>query len=285
MRIAVIGTGLIGGSLGLRLRSSGFAEHVVGCGRTLENLETALARGCIDSFTHDPVSAVDGADLVFLSVPVATMPAIMGLIAGAVGEQTVITDGGSTKQDVWDAARTTLQYPNRFVPGHPIAGTENSGAAAADGDLFVGRRWILTPVEATDADALDRVKTMAEQTGAVVQTLSPGRHDQIFGWVSHLPHLIAFALAAAIGDDPDVDLEFGGGGLNDFLRIAASDPVMWRDIFVANQAVLRTAVDQYASRLNLLMELVNDPEQLEAQLHRIRDSVRAARGSEADDKS
>ncbi|RMF12462.1 MAG: prephenate dehydrogenase/arogenate dehydrogenase family protein [Candidatus Dadabacteria bacterium] len=276
MQVAIIGVGLIGGSLGLRLRQSGFASEVVGCGRSSANLETALQLGCVDRYTHQPLSAVTGADLVVVATPVRTVGAIFEAIAPEVTEHTVVTDVGSVKQSVV-AQAARLPFPRRFVGGHPIAGTEDSGAAAADADLFEDARWIITP-EGSDADAIDLVAGMVGATGAQLERMSAARHDEIFAWVSHLPHLLAFALGEALRQmDPGL-LSYGGGGLRDFMRIAASDPVMWRDIFEANQPALMDAASVFDRILRGLIEQISsDSEAVAATLEQVRALVRAAR--------
>lgn len=283
-RVAIVGVGLIGGSLGLALKQAGFASHVVGCGRGAENLRVALERGCIDSFTHDPAEAVAGADLVVLAVPVASTAAVCAAIAPRLASGAVVTDVGSVKQPVLAAANAVLPAGS-FVGGHPIAGTENSGAAAAFAELFRGKRWVLTPDAATSPTALARVHAMAAATGARVEHMRAADHDRIFAWVSHLPHVLAYALAEAMGaTDPEL-MRFGGGGLSEFLRIAASDAVMWRDILHHNRSEVRRALAVFRVHLEALDDALDDPSALEARLAGVRAAVRAVRDHQRGDRA
>lgn len=273
-RVAVVGVGLIGASLGMRLRETGYATHVTGCGRQRENLEVALRRGAIDAAVHDPAEAARGADLVVVCTPVRSMAPIFRAIAPALGDEAVVTDAGSVKRDVVEAARAAGLPLDRFVPGHPIAGTENSGAAAAFPSLFEGRRWILVPGAAAAAEA--RVDAMIAALGAECVRMDADRHDEVFGWVSHLPHLVSFALAGALERHDPSMMRFGGGGLREFLRIAASDPVMWRDIFLDNRHVLRAAWTATAAEAERFLAAVEtgDAEALTALLDFVRTGVR-----------
>ena len=276
IQVAIVGVGLIGGSLGLCLRQAGFASRIVGCGRSRDNLEVAQSKGCIDAWTNEPAAAVVDADLVFVSVPVATTRAVFRQIAPALKSAAIVTDAGSVKASVL-AAVDELPEPQRFVGGHPIAGTENSGAAAADANLFRGRRWVLTPTEATAAEARATVERMIAATGAYVDVMSAARHDEIFAWVSHLPHAIAFALADAIRQEDESLYNYGGGGIREFLRIAASDPTMWRDIFAANAPALQQVAQRFAASFQALAAAADDPKTMEALLRQIQQSVRASR--------
>jgi prephenate dehydrogenase len=240
-KLVVIGVGLIGGSFALALKKAGLVRQVVGVGRSRRNLNDALRLGVIDLALTDAAAAVVDADLVLVGAPVGQMPAIFARIAPALSPQTVVTDAGSTKQDVISAARRHLgaHFP-MFVPAHPIAGTEHSGAAAAFPELFRDRNLILLPQPETRAPALRLVKTAWQACGARIVKLEAAEHDEIFGAVSHLPHVIAFALMNQLGRRRDAKrlLGFSGGGLRDTVRIAGSSPEMWRDICIANRNAL-----------------------------------------------
>lgn len=279
-RVAIIGVGLIGGSLGMSLRRSGWAREVVGCGRTVANLETARRRGAIDRFTQDPASAVTEADLVVVGVPVGAVEGVLRAVAPSLRPEAVVTDVGSVKGTVVEAAGEALSWPGRFVGGHPIAGTENRGAEAADPDLFVDARWILTPGPGTDPDARELVHAMAEATGARVEVLEPTEHDRILAWVSHLPHLIAYGLADALHRADPALISYGGGGLRDFLRVAASDAEMWRDIFAANHEAVDRALEGFERAAEDLSALAERPEELVGRLDAVRDRIRAFREGE-----
>jgi prephenate dehydrogenase len=251
-RLVIIGVGLIGGSFALALKKARVVKHVVGIGRTRRNLKIALDRGIVDEIGRDARAAVRDADLVFLGTPVGQMAAVMSEIAPALPAHAVITDGGSTKQDVIACARECLgEHYARFVPSHPIAGTEHSGAGAAFAELYRDRRVILTPQRETRAAAVRRVRDAWIHCGARVMRLDAREHDEILAAVSHLPHVVAFALVNALAKRPNGGrlLSFSGGGLRDTVRIAGSSPEMWRDICLANRAALLAALDGYSNEL------------------------------------
>ena len=251
-KLAVIGVGLIGGSFALALKKARAVKHVIGVGRTQRNLALALHRGIIDEKAMDAGRAVRDADFVFLGTPVGQMAEVMAQIAPHLAAHAVITDGGSTKQDVIAHARAGLGvHYARFVPAHPIAGTERSGAAAAQADLYRERNVILTPQPETAAGALRMARTVWQQCGARVVRLEAREHDEILAAVSHLPHLVAFALVNMLTARPNARKLFGfsGGGLRDTVRIAGSSPEMWRDICLANREALLAALQDYAAEL------------------------------------
>ena len=253
-KLVVIGVGLIGGSFALALKKARAVKHVVGVGRTKRNLDTAVRLGVIDEASRDAARAVADADLVLLGTPVGQMPEVMAQIAPALSASTVITDAGSTKQNVIDYARRFLgAHVERFVPSHPIAGTENSGAAAAFAELYRGRNVIIVPQAETRASAVRMVQTAWRTCGARIVRLDARQHDEIFGAVSHLPHVLAFALVSMLAKRPNARtlLGFSGGGLRDTVRIAGSSPEMWRDICMANRDALLELLDEYSDELEL----------------------------------
>lgn len=258
-RLAVIGVGLIGGSTALALKRAGAVDRVVGIGRGRANLERALELGVIDEMAADPASGVERADAVLVAVPVGQFDAVLRAIAPKLEPDVMVTDGGSTKQDVIAVARPALGgYWSRFVPAHPIAGAEHSGVDAARADLYDGRNVVLTPVPETDSDAVDRAEALWRQCGARVARMSAEEHDQVFAAVSHLPHVLAYALVAMIAERPDAErlFSFAAGGFRDFTRIASSSPEMWRDIALANRAALLAEIDRYDKALAHMRELV-----------------------------
>ncbi|MCB1760646.1 MAG: prephenate dehydrogenase/arogenate dehydrogenase family protein [Gammaproteobacteria bacterium] len=258
-RLAVIGVGLIGGSLARALRDAGEVGEVVGCGRGRENLERAVALGVIDRFTHDIGEAVEGADMVFLSLPLGAMAAAFLAMRGHLAQDAVITDGGSSKASVVQACRDAFgTIPASFVPGHPIAGTENSGVEASFATLYHGRRTILTPTEATSAEALRRVESMWRLCGAEVTRMSVEHHDEVLAATSHLPHMLAFGLVDTLAQMKENDeiFRYAAGGFRDFTRIASSNPVMWRDICVANSVALGEVMDRYIREMQALAETI-----------------------------
>jgi prephenate dehydrogenase len=282
-KLAVIGVGLIGASCALALRAAGAVSRVVGVGRSQANLDRALQRGAIDRsvmLDGDWVREVADADLVLIAIPVAQYRGVLASLADALGGRTVITDAGSTKQDVVLAAREMLK--NRlpqFVPGHPVAGSERSGAEAGDASLFVGRQVILTPLPETSPSAIALVADFWTACGARVARLDPLRHDRVLAAVSHLPHLFAFALVAEIASRKDGAEYLGnaGSGFRDFTRIAASSPEMWRDIALANRDALLTELAAYRTALDALALSIEhgDAAALEQMLTRAANARRA----------
>lgn len=253
-RIAIVGVGLIGGSLGLALKAAGHRGEIVGIGREPERLDEAVAVGAINRGETDAVAGVSEADIVVLAVPMGAMDQVLSAVAPGLSPSAVVTDAGSVKGSVVAQARARLDMPQRFVPGHPIAGTERSGVAAAFPELFRGRRVILTPDGGTDGDAVQRVRAMWELTGAQVECLDVEDHDRLLASTSHLPHMLAFGLVDALarGGDADRVFRYAAGGFRDFTRIASSDPVMWRDICIANREALLEALAAYQDDLDAL---------------------------------
>ena len=258
-RLAVIGVGLIGGSLARALRRAGYVEEVVGCGRGRANLEEALALGVIDRYTHDVGEAVAGADMVFLAVPLGAMRETLAALAGRLEPGAVVTDGGSAKGSVVADCRAVFgEVPPFFVPGHPIAGTENTGVAASFPELYVNRRVILTPLAETSPQALERVEAMWRACGADVTRMGLEHHDEVLAATSHLPHMLAFSLVDALArmKENDEIFLYAAGGFRDFTRIASSNPVMWRDICVANRHALGDMMERYMAEMAELAECV-----------------------------
>ncbi|MBI3935557.1 MAG: prephenate dehydrogenase/arogenate dehydrogenase family protein [Betaproteobacteria bacterium] len=258
-KLVVIGVGLIGGSAALALKRARAVKRIVGVGRSRANLATALRAGLIDEVAYDAGDAVRDADLVLLATPVAQMAPLMAQLAPRLAAHTVITDAGSTKQDVIACARKFLGARfSCFVPAHPIAGSETSGAAAARADLYRGRTVILTPQPETDLRAMRLVRALWRTCGARLVNLSAQEHDAVFAAVSHLPHLLAFAMMDEIASRPNGGalLRYGGSGFRDFTRIAGSSPEMWRDICIANRDALLAELDAFESQLERLHALI-----------------------------
>jgi prephenate dehydrogenase len=250
--LAVIGVGLIGGSVALALKRAAAVDRVIGVGRSRANLDAAIACGAIDAIEPDPATAAAQADAVLVATPVGQIGAVFRAIAPALRTDAVVTDGGSTKQDVVAAARAHLGAAlSRFVPAHPIAGAEHSGVAAARADLYDARNVVLTPLSETDADAVERVDALWSACRARVSRMSPAEHDATFATVSHLPHVLAYALVDSIVSRPDAArlFRFAAGGFRDFTRIASSAPEMWRDICLANRDALLAEIDRYSGTL------------------------------------
>jgi prephenate dehydrogenase len=254
-KVVICGVGLIGGSFALAIKSALAGRHdvrFVGMGRTPTPLEQALRLGVIDEIATDWSSALAGADLVLLGMPVGQMPAVMRALVPHLEPQTIVTDGGSTKVDVVAAARAAFgDRIGQFVPGHPIAGAEKSGVAAAKPDLYRDKRVVLTPLPENAPEDVKAVCSVWELCGANVSQLAPDQHDRVFAAVSHLPHLLAFALVHDLASRANADQLFGfaAGGFRDFTRIASSHPEMWRDICIANRTALLAELDAYLAEL------------------------------------
>ncbi len=258
-KIVIFGVGLIGGSVALALKKAGSTAQIVGVGRSSQSLQTALDLGVIDTASSDIAAAVKDADILLIAAPVAQTTTILSAIKPHLTASTVITDAGSTKGDVLQCAQEILgaQF-NQFVGGHPIAGAEKSGVTAAMADLYTNKNVVLTPAAATNPQAIQRVKTLWLTCGANVSEMSAATHDGIFAAVSHLPHLLAFALVDDIAARPNAEQLFGfaASGFRDFTRIAGSHPEMWRDISLANRTALLNELHAYQAELARLHELL-----------------------------
>jgi len=287
-KLVIIGVGLIGGSLARALKQAGEVREVVGVGRNRDHLQQAIDLGVIDNMAMSFPQALRGADMVVVATPVGGMAAIFKEIAPALSANTVLTDVGSVKGSVVTAAQTALgkNFP-AYVPGHPLAGAEKSGVAASAADLFRGRRVILTPVKETRTTAVEQVRAMWQAVGAEVKLMSAAEHDDILAATSHLPHVLAYTLMDMLirlrGDGSLFG--FTGGGFRDFSRIAASDPVMWRDICLANRAALMTALAHYKNNLDALMKVIEmgDGETLLATFVRAKQARDTRVGPDTDD--
>lgn len=258
-RLAIIGLGLIGGSLARALRESNAVGEVVGCGRGVENLKRGLDLGVIDRYTHDVGEAVTGADMVLLAVPLGAMRAAFAAMQGKLADQTVVTDAGSAKASVVADAETVFgRVPSWFVPGHPIAGTEKNGVEASFATLFHDRRVILTPLCDTDPAATARVDAMWRQAGAEIAYMSVVHHDEVLAATSHLPHMLAFGLVDMLTrvEETEEIFRYAAGGFRDFTRIASSNPMMWRDICVSNKDALSRMLEAYSEEMAELADTI-----------------------------
>jgi prephenate dehydrogenase len=265
-RVAVIGVGLIGGSFALGLKQARACAHVVGAGRNSANLRLALERGVIDSAAADAAAAARDADLVLVATPVAQFPAIFSAIKENLKKSAVVTDGGSTKRDVVAAARDALKDKiSQFVPAHPVAGAEKSGAGAASADLFRGKRVVLTPLAENSQSNVQLIEDAWAACGARITRMTPEEHDAVLGVVSHLPHLLAYALVHEVaGRENSAQLfSYAAGGFRDFTRIASSHPEMWRDICAANRDHLAAELSRFSGKLDEVKKLLENPAGLE----------------------
>ena len=253
--LAIIGVGLIGGSLSLALKAKGAVDRVVGVGRSAANMDEALQLGIIDAVATFEEAA--RADIIFVATPVAQMPTVFAALAPHLGATSIVTDGGSTKQDVIQAARLAFGSKfNQFVAAHPIAGTEKTGASAAFSTLYERRKIVICADADSDSKAVEAVAAMWKTTGAEIHPMSAAEHDDIFAAVSHLPHLLAFALVDMLAGMPRADqyFNYAASGFRDFTRIAAGSPEMWRDISAANRVALREQLREYRERLDAFDE-------------------------------
>jgi len=259
-RVAFIGIGLINGSLAKVMRKQNLAGEIVASARRRETLDQALKLGLCDSVASDPLDAVRGADLIVLGTP----PGVMGEVAAAIGAgidpDAILTDVASVKAQVLRDVCPHLIDPSRFVPGHPVAGTEHSGPEAAFATLFVNRRCILTPIEETDRHAVERIKALWEIAGSAVDEMTPEHHDKILAITSHLPHLIAYTIVGTVADLEDQQksevFKYAAGGFTDFTRIAGSDPTMWRDVFLNNREAVLEMLGRFTEDLVALQRAI-----------------------------
>ena len=252
-RLVLIGIGLIGGSLARALKRVNAVEQVIGVARSRGTGDLALELGVIDRFCMDPGEAVEDASIVVIATPLRTFPNILDAIAKHLPNDATVTDVGSVKQYVINAVKKHLPgHLERFVPGHPIAGTERSGVHASFAELFERRHVVLTPLAETTDAAVSLISDMWKRTGADVITMDGGYHDQILATTSHLPHVIAYSLVRCLAEHPERDtlFEFAAGGFYDFTRIASSDPVMWRDICMTNRKPILGALREFKSQLD-----------------------------------
>ncbi len=270
-KLVIIGVGLIGGSFAMALRQAGMVKHITGVGRSAKNMQRALDQGVIDETTTDMASALQNADVILLAMPVGQTERIMTQIAPHLPANILITDAGSTKQDVIAATRRHLNQKNltNFVPGHPIAGAEQSGVLAAKPDLYHNKHVILTPLAETRIEATQVITNLWQACGATVSQMHADEHDNVLAATSHLPHILAFALMnhlySSTEANPENLLRFAGSGFRDFTRIASSSPEMWRDICITNRYALISQIDAYQNELEVLRETLDkeDGEKLE----------------------
>lgn len=258
-KVVIVGVGLIGGSFALGLKAAGAVKQVVGIGRSAEVMARAQALGIVDAVATGDAEALADADLVLIAAPVAQTGPILARLLPHLAPHTIVTDAGSTKCDVVAAARAALGARiGQFVPGHPIAGRETNGPEAALAGLYQGKKTVLTPLPENAPAAVARVAAAWRACGAIIHQLAPEDHDRVFAAVSHLPHLLAYALVDDIAAKPHADLlfQYAASGFRDFTRIAGSSPEMWRDISLANRGALLTELDAYLAQLTKLRVLL-----------------------------
>ncbi|THB69940.1 MAG: prephenate dehydrogenase/arogenate dehydrogenase family protein [Gammaproteobacteria bacterium] len=258
-KLCIIGVGLIGGSLARALKEKGYCKQIVGSSRSADHLQKAVDLGVIDSYSTDMQEAVKGADVIIVCVPLGAMEMVFSKIKDVITPDTIITDVGSSKQSVVDAAERAFgEIPASLIPGHPIAGTEKSGVEASFAELYQRRKVILTPLENNNPEQVEKIENMWLQTGAEVRHMSVQHHDEVLAATSHLPHVLAFGIVDTLAkmDSQQEIFEYAAGGFRDFTRIASSDPVMWRDICVNNRDALLKVMRNYIEDMELLYSLI-----------------------------
>ncbi|PPD48953.1 MAG: prephenate dehydrogenase [Methylotenera sp.] len=258
-KLVIFGVGLIGGSVASALKKAGSSAEIVGVGRSSESLQTAIDLNVIDTASSNIAEALLHADIVLIAAPVAQTPLILNAIKPHLHADTVVTDAGSTKSDVLACAKEILgEQFTQFVGGHPIAGAEKSGVTAAMADLYINKNVVLTPTLDTNQNAVQRVRELWQNCGANVTEMPAETHDGIFAAVSHLPHLLAFALVDDIASRANAEQLFGfaASGFRDFTRIAGSHPEMWRDISLANKTALLNEITAYQDELSRLKQML-----------------------------
>lgn len=258
-KVVIVGVGLIGGSFALALKQAKAAKTIVGMGRSFEVMARALELGIVDAVASGAQDAMRGADLVLIAAPVAQTGPILQSLLPYLEPQTIVTDAGSTKSDVVAAARKVLgERIAQFVPGHPIAGRESNGPDAALAGLYRGKKTVITALPENPAQSVERVAQAWQLCGAIIHRLTPEEHDKVFAAVSHLPHLLAYALVDDIAAKPHADLlfQYAASGFRDFTRIAGSSPEMWRDISLANRDAMIVELDAYLAQLTKLREML-----------------------------
>ena len=259
-RVAMLGIGLINGSLAAALRRQGAAGEIVACARAEQTRARALELGLCDRAEADPAAAVAGADLVVLGVPPAAVGEVAAAMRPGLPDDAIITDVSSIKAQIVRDVVPHLPTPALFVPGHPVAGTEHSGPDAAFATLFERRRCILTPIEDTDPVAVERIRAMWELAGSTVDVMTPEHHDRVLAITSHLPHLIAYTIVGTVADLEDEArtevFKYAAGGFTDFTRIAASDPTMWRDVLLGNREAVLEMLGRFTEDLVALQRAI-----------------------------
>ena len=276
-RIALIGIGLIGSSLARVVKRDGLAGHVVACARRAETLAAAERLEIVDSTTHDPAAAAAGADLVIICTPIGSYGEVARAIAPSLSPGAIVSDVGSVKRAVLEAVTPHLPDGVHFVPGHPIAGTENTGPEAGFDTLFEGRWFLITPPPGTDETAIERVAELWRRAGSMVARMDAAHHDHVLAITSHIPHLIAYTIVGTATDLEDQlkseVIKYSAAGFRDFTRIAGSDPVMWRDVFLNNRDAVLEMLGRFTEDLTALQRAVRvgDGKALESLFTRTRD--------------
>ena len=260
-KITIIGVGLIGGSLAKALKEKNLAKTVFGYGRDRSRLEEAKKSNIIDDYSTQIEEAVNHADIIVIATPVGTFRNIFSKVKPLITDDVIISDVGSTKTNIVDIAKEILGDKSQcFVPAHPIAGKEKSGFEASDGNLYNGKKVIITPIEDNSSESIQVIESMWKNVGAEVDFMSPQSHDDLLGMTSHLPHMLAFSLVNYLVDQNPSASIYAGGGFKDFSRIASGDAVMWRDICLQNKNKIITHLKGYQSTIEELIDAIDQEE-------------------------
>ena len=260
-KITIVGVGLIGGSLARALKEKNLAKTVFGYGRDRSRLEEAKEHNIIDDYSTQIEEAVNHADIIVIATPVGTFRNIFSKVKPLITDDVIISDVGSTKTNIVDIAKEILGDKSQcFVPAHPIAGKEKSGFEASDGNLYIGKKVIITPIEDNSSESIQVIESMWKNVGAEVDFMSPQSHDDLLGMTSHLPHMLAFSLVNYLVDQNPSASIYAGGGFKDFSRIASGDAVMWRDICLQNKDKIITHLRGYQSTVEELIDAIDQEE-------------------------
>ncbi len=264
-KIAIIGVGLIGGSLALALKEKGLVRTITGIGRTMDNLQTARSLNIVDEITQEAAEGVRGAELIVVCVPVLKIVDVIKRALPGISAPCIITDVGSVKKQIAEEVRGLLPPGVEFVPAHPVAGTEESGAAAAFAELFKDKLTVVTPSHKTSAKAVEIIKKLWTAAGSHVAEMDAEEHDRVFALVSHLPHVIAYTLVNTVACDETLSgshqaIDYSAGGFKDFTRIASSSPEMWSDICSMNREFLVDVIERFEARLAAIKGLIASSE-------------------------
>lgn len=260
-KITIVGVGLIGGSLAKALKEKNLAKTVFGYGRDRSRLEEAKKSNIIDDYSTQIEKAVNHADIIVIATPVGTFRNIFSEVKPLIVDDVIISDVGSTKTNIVDIAKEILGDKSQcFVPAHPIAGKEKSGFEASDGNLYIGKKVIITPIEDNSSESIQVIESMWKNVGAEVDFMSPQSHDDLLGMTSHLPHMLAFSLVNYLVDQNPSASIYAGGGFKDFSRIASGDAVMWRDICLQNKDKIITHLRGYQSTVEELIDAIDQEE-------------------------
>ena len=260
-KITIVGVGLIGGSLARALKEKNLAKTVFGYGRDRSRLEEAKKSNILDDYSTQIEEAVNHADIIVIATPVGTFRNIFNEVKPLIANDVIISDVGSTKTNIVDIAKEILGDKSQcFVPAHPIAGKEKSGFEASDGNLYIGKKVIITPIEDNSSESIQVIESMWKNVGAEVDFMSPQSHDDLLGMTSHLPHMLAFSLVNYLVDQNPSASIYAGGGFKDFSRIASGDAVMWRDICLQNKNKIITHLKGYQSTIEELIDAIDQEE-------------------------